>query len=193
MEIFQLAEKYTGGDVDTLKEAMVDLEIDPLQDSLGDEDTAKIDAHFQRLALPEPVTTPKAPPTDDQVLALAESAGVDLDAVMQAAERLGELEALVLWVESYQELVHDQRIKDNAKQQFEIDRLEGKEQELASRLSAAVNRPSPNFQEIYDRLGIKTPQTVTELATWDGTPDGESEPDFLRNARSALKTLRGVV
>ena len=124
--------------------------------------------------------------TDDDILDLAESTGIDLDVVMGAAAHLENLEALVKWVEAYKELESEQEIKNSARQQFELDQLRKKEQELGERLNAAINKPAVNVSAIRQRLGVKVPQGVTKLGKWDGKPESENEPDFLKNARAAL-------
>jgi hypothetical protein len=177
-----LAEKYTGGDIEALQETMIEvLSIDPTRE-LTEAEIEQIEAHFNGgLALPG--TTPL---NDDDVLAIAETTGIDLGVVMQASERLGSLEDLVQWVESYQWFARSHQIQENAKQQFEIDRLEGKEKELADRLAAAVDRSSPDFNKIRASLGFKLPKAVERMA------DEEHEPDFLKSARTALKAQRGM-
>jgi hypothetical protein len=183
MQLSNLAEKYTGSDLEALQETMIEvLNIDPTRE-LTEAEIEQIEAHFNGgLALPDAA----AAVTDDDVLAIAETSGVDLDVVMQASERLGSLEDLVQWVESYQDLARVHQIKENAKQQFEIDRLEGKEKELADRLAAAVERSSPDFNKIRASLGFKLPKAVERMA------DEEHEPDFLKSARTALKAQRGM-
>jgi hypothetical protein len=124
--------------------------------------------------------------TDDDILDLAESTGIDLDVVMGAAAHLENLEALVKWVEAYKELESEQEIKNSARQQFELDQLRKKEQELGERLNAAINKPAVNVSAIRQRLGVKVPQGVTNLGKWDGKPESENEPIFLKKARAAL-------
>jgi hypothetical protein len=124
--------------------------------------------------------------TDDDILDLAESTGIDLDVVMGAAAHLENLEALVKWVEAYKELESEQEIKNSARQQFELDQLRKKEQELGERLNAAINKPAVNVSAIRQRLGVKVPQGVTNLGKWDGKPESENEPNFLKKARAAL-------
>jgi hypothetical protein len=125
-------------------------------------------------------------PTDDDIIGLAESTGVDLDVVMSAAVHVESLEALVQWVEAYKKLEDEQRIKDSAKQQFELDQLRKKEQELGERLNAAINKPAVNTNSIRQQLGLVVPKSVTNLGKWDGKPGSENEPDFLKNARAAF-------
>lgn len=124
--------------------------------------------------------------TDDDILDLAESTGIDLDVVMGAAAHLENLEALVKWVEAYKELESEQEIKNSARQQFELDQLRKKEQEIGERLNAAINKPAVNVSAIRQRLGVKVPQGVTNLGKWDGKPESENEPNFLKKARAAL-------
>jgi hypothetical protein len=75
--------------------------------------------------------------TDEEILNVAESTNVDLDIIMSAAMHVENLEALVQWVEEYKRLESEQEIKDSARQQFELDQLLQKEQELGERLNAA--------------------------------------------------------
>jgi hypothetical protein len=124
--------------------------------------------------------------TDDDILDLAESTGIDLDVVMGAAAHLENLEALVKWVEAYKELESEQEIKNSARQQFELDQLRKKEQEIGERLNAAINKPAVTVSAIRQRLGVKVPQGVTNLGKWDGKPESENEPIFLKKARAAL-------
>lgn len=124
--------------------------------------------------------------TDDEILDLAESTGVDLDVVMSAAAHIESMEALVQWVEEYKKLEDEQRIKDSAKQQFELDQLRKKEQELGERLNAALNKPAVNTNLIRQQLGVKVPTGVSQLGKWDGLPGTSGEPDFLKNARAAF-------
>jgi hypothetical protein len=131
-------------------------------------------------------TTGQLTVTDDEILDLAASTGVELDVVMSAAEHVESLEALVKWVEKYKQLEEEQAIEDSARQQFELDQLRKKEQELGERLNAAINKPAVNVAAIRQRLGVKTPQSVTNLGKWDGKPGSSNEPDFLKNARAAF-------
>jgi hypothetical protein len=124
--------------------------------------------------------------TDDDILDLAESTGIDLDVVMGAAAHVENLEALVKWVEAYKELECEQEIKNSARQQFELDQLRKKEQELGERLNAAINKPAVNVSAIRQQLGVKVPQGVTNLGKWDGKPGSSNEPDFLKKARAAM-------
>ena len=124
--------------------------------------------------------------TDDEILDVAESTGVDLDIIMSAAMHVETLEALVQWVEEYKRLESEQEIKDSARQQFELDQLRQKEQQLGERLNAALNKPVVNVAAIRQRLGVRTPQEVMNLGKWDGLPGSSGEPDFLKNARAAF-------
>jgi hypothetical protein len=80
--------------------------------------------------------------TDEEILDVAESTGIDLDIIMSAAMHVENLEALVQWVEEYKRLESEQEIKDSARQQFELDQLRQKEQQLGERLNAALNKPA---------------------------------------------------
>jgi hypothetical protein len=124
--------------------------------------------------------------TDDDILDVAASTGVDLDVVMNAAAHVADLEALVKWVEVYKELEDEQRIKDSAKQQFELDQLRKKESQLGNRLTAALNKTPVNTSFIRERLGVAVPKTVTKLGNWDGKVDSENAPDFLKTARAKV-------
>lgn len=124
--------------------------------------------------------------TDEEILNVAESTDVDLDIIMSAAMHVENLEALVQWVEEYKRLESEQEIKDSARQQFELDQLLQKEQELGERLNAAITKPAVNVAVIRQRLGVKTPQGVTNLGKWDGLPESFGEPDFLKTARAAF-------
>jgi hypothetical protein len=105
---------------------------------------------------------------------------------MSAAMHVENLEALVQWVEEYKRLESEQEIKDSARQQFELEQLRKKEQELGERLNAAINKPTINVAAIRQRLGVKTPQSVTNLGKWDGNTGAANEPDFLKKARAAF-------
>jgi hypothetical protein len=177
----ELAQDYVGGNFEALEEILIDLGIDPEKDELTVEEARAARNYFRDLE-----GRAIAPVSDDDVLAIAETTGIDLSVVMQASERLDSLEDLVQWVESYQGFARACQIKENAKQQFEIDRLEGKEKELADRLAAAVDRSSPDFNKIRASLGFKLPKAVERMA------DEEHEPDFLKSARTALKAQRGM-
>ena len=124
--------------------------------------------------------------TDEEILNVAESTGVDLDIVMSAAMHVENLEALVQWVEEYKRLESEQEIKDSARQQFELDQLRKKEQQLGERLNAALNKPAVNTSVIRQQLGVKVPAGVSNLGKWDGKPGTAGEPDFLKNARAAF-------
>ena len=124
--------------------------------------------------------------TDEEILDVAESTGIDLDIIMSAAMHVENLEALVQWVEGYKRLESEQEIKDSARQQFELDQLRQKEQQLGERLNAALNKPVVNTSVIRQQLGVKVPQSVSLLGKWDGLPGSDGEPDFLKNARVAF-------
>ncbi len=124
--------------------------------------------------------------TDEEILDVAESTGIDLDIIMSAAMHVENLEALVQWVEEYKRLESEQEIKDSARQQFELDQLRQKEQQLGERLNAALNKPAVNVAVIRQCLGVRTPQGVMNLGKWDGLPGSSGEPDFLKQARAAF-------
>jgi hypothetical protein len=124
--------------------------------------------------------------TDDDILDVAASTGVNLDVVMNAAAHVADLEALVKWVEVYKELEDEQAIRDSAREQFEIDQLRKKESQLGDRLNAALNKAPVNTNLIRERLGVAVPKSVTKLGLWDGKVDSENAPDFLKSARAKV-------
>jgi hypothetical protein len=174
---------------------LLDLGIDPDKKDFTESECNRIRQHIASMgatkALPtgEPdnaATNGHLTVTDDEILGVAESTGVDLDIVMSAAMHVENLEALVQWVEEYKRLESEQEIKDSARQQFELEQLRKKEQELGERLNAAINKPTINVAAIRQRLGVKTPQSVTNLGKWDGNTGAANEPDFLKKARAAF-------
>jgi hypothetical protein len=174
---------------------LLDLGIDPDKKDFTESECDRIRQHIASMgatkALPtgEPdnaATNGHLTVTDDEILGVAESTGVDLDIVMSAAMHVENLEALVQWVEEYKRLESEQEIKDSARQQFELEQLRKKEQELGERLNAAINKPTINVAAIRQRLGVKTPQSVTNLGKWDGNTGAANEPDFLKKARAAF-------
>jgi hypothetical protein len=124
--------------------------------------------------------------TDDDILDVAASTGVDLDVVMNAAAHVADLEALVQWVEVYKELEDEQAIRDSAREQFELDQLRKKESQLGERLTTALNKTPVNTSLIRERLGVTVPSSVTKLGNWDGKVDSENAPDFLKSARAKV-------
>ena len=124
--------------------------------------------------------------TDDDILDIAASTGVDLDVVMNAAAHVADLEALVKWVEVYKELEDEQAIRDSAREQFELDQLRKKESQLGERLTTALNKTPVNTSLIRERLGVTVPSSVTKLGNWDGKVDSENAPDFLKSARAKV-------
>ena len=185
-------------DQDVFDTLLLNLDIDPDASELTDTECERIRQHIADMgaskALPcgNPVNGNADIPnaglavTDDDVLGLAEATGVDLDIVMSAAAHVEDLEALVKWVEAYQELESEQAIKDSARQQFELDQLRKKETELTDRLNSALTKTKPDVNKIRQRLGVKVPTSVTKLGKWNGTVNAEGEPDFLKQAREAL-------
>jgi len=186
-------------DIYEFESLLLDLNIDPDQEEYSDEEISRIDAERnQNAGSKQPLPASNGnnngyiekslaiTPTDDDILEIAASTGVDLDVVMSAAAHVENLEALVRWVEEYKKLEDGQRIKDSAKQQFELDQLREKEQELGERLNAAIDKPAVNVSTIRQRLGVKVPQCVTNLGKWDGKSGSEKEPDFLKKARAAM-------
>jgi hypothetical protein len=106
---------------------------------------------------------------------------------MSAAAHVADLEALVKWVEAYQELKDEQAIKDSAREQFELDQLRKRETVLGERLNSALTKAKPNVNQIRQRLGVKVPAKVTNLGAWNGKVNDPNEPDFLKKAREAFK------
>jgi hypothetical protein len=180
---------------DTFDTMLLDLNIDPDKTDFTDEECDRIRQHIASMgatkALPtgEPdnaATNGHLTVTDDEILGVAESIGVDLDIVMSAAMHVENLEALVQWVEEYKRLESEQEIKDSARQQFELDQLRKKEQQLGERLNATLNKPAVNTSVIRQQLGIKVPVGVSNLGKWDGKPGTAGEPDFLKDARATF-------
>lgn len=177
---------------------LLDLGIDPDASELTDNECDRIRQHIADMgaskALPcgEDVNANADIPssdlavTDDDVLELAEATGVDLDVVMSAAAHVEDLEALVKWVEAYKEIESEQAIKDSARQQFELDQLRKRENELGDRLNAALTKATPDVSKIRQRLGVKVPAKVTNLGAWNGKVGDPNEPDFLKKAREAF-------
>lgn len=124
--------------------------------------------------------------TDDDILDVAASTGVDLDVVMNAAAHVADLEALVKWVEVYKELEDEQAIRDSAREQFELDQLRKKESQLGERLTTALNKTPVNTALIRERLGVVVPESITKLGNWDGKVDSKDAPDFLKSARAKV-------
>lgn len=187
---------YVNADAfDTL---LLDLGIDPDASELTDNECDRIRQHIADMgaskALPcgEDVNVNADIPnsdlavSDDDVLELAETTGVDLDVVMSAAAHVEDLEALVKWVEAYKEVEAEQAIKDSARQQFELDQLRKRESELGERLNAALTKSTPDVSKIRQRLGVKVPAKVTNLGAWNGKVGDPNEPDFLKKAREAF-------
>jgi hypothetical protein len=185
-------------DQDKFDTMLLNLDINPNKNELNDEDVEKVRQYEAKKkannALPGSTSgnghhsesNGQLAPTDDDILELAASTGVELDVVMSAAEHVESLEALVKWVEKYKQLEEEQAIEDSARQQFELDQLRKKEQELGERLNAAINKPAVDVAAIRQRLGVRTPQGVKNLGKWDGKPGSVGEPDFLKNARVAF-------
>jgi hypothetical protein len=188
---------YTDQDIfDTL---LLNLNIDPDASELTDTECDRIRQHIADMgaskALPfasanadinADINDSNLAVTDDDVLELAETTGVDLDVVMSAAAHVEDLEALVKWVEAYQELESEQAIKESVRQQFELDQLRKKETELGERLNAALTKSKPDVNKIRQRLGVKVPTSVSRLGTWNGKVNDANEPDFLKKAREAF-------
>lgn len=189
-------------DQDLFDTLLLNLDIDPDKAELNDEEVSRLRAHIAEKgaskALPcsesendnvdADIPDVSLTVTDDDVLELAETTGVDLDVVMNAAAHVEDLEALVKWVEAYQELESEQAIKESAKQQFNLDQLRKKETELTDRLNSALTKTKPDVNKIRQRLGVKVPASVSRLGTWNGKADDANEPDFLKKARQAFST-----
>ena len=123
-------------DQDVFDTLLLNLNIDPDASDLNDNECDRIRNHIADMGASKALPSASANAdinaemgnsdlavTDDDVLELAESTGVDLDIVMNAAAHVEDLEALVKWVEAYQELESEQAIKESARQQFELDQL----------------------------------------------------------------------
>ncbi|MBD2016167.1 hypothetical protein H6F96_19610 [Microcoleus sp. FACHB-53] len=187
-------------DQDVFDTLLLNLDIDPDASELTDNECDRIRQHIAEMgaskALPASensnanvdIGNSDLAVTDDDVLDLAETTGVDLDVVMSAAAHVEDLEALVKWVEAYQELESEQTIKESAKQQFNLDQLRKKETELTDRLNSALTKTKPDVKKIRQRLGVKVPASVSRLGTWNGKADDANEPDFLKKARQAFST-----
>jgi hypothetical protein len=190
-------------DQDVFDTLLLNLDIDPDASDLTDTECDRIRNHIADMgaskALPSAVNAninadignsdlavTDDNVSDDDVLALAEATGVDLDVVMNAAAHVEDLEALVKWVEAYQELESEQAIKDSARQQFELDQLRKRESELGERLNAALTKSKPDVNKIRQRLGVKVPTSVSNLGVWNGKAGDANEPDFLKKAREAF-------
>jgi hypothetical protein len=137
-----------------------------------------------------------APPTDDDVLAIAEGSNIELDVVMQAAENCNTLRLLVMWAEEYQRQKSEvqeekaiEAIRESVKRRIELEKLTQKEQELQERLVSALTpaaSATPSISDIEKMLGIETPESVRNLAK-SKYIDAKA-PDFLSQARRLLQT-----
>ena len=184
----QAMDKFGYTSIDDFDTLLLDLEIEPETEELTPQQMDAI-AHWiaNHRGLP---TSVEESITDDGILAVVENTGVELDVVMEAANHLESLEALVRWVEEYKACEAEALIKESAKQQFEIDQLRKKEAQLSDRLQSAISKKSPDVNAIKSQLGIATPQNVTQMGKWNGKAHGEGEPDFLKNARVLFNTTR---
>lgn len=201
-----LLEQRNITDINEFESMLLDLEIDPDKDEYCEDEVKRIDEELSRKAGSQQTLLAannsnsnghneklsSLAPTDDEILEVAESTGVDLEVVLSAAAHVENLEALVRWVEAYKELESEQAIKDSARQQFEIDQLRKKERELGERLNAAINKPKPDINTIRQQLGVKVPTAVTKLGKWDGKPESKNEPDFLKAARTAFAKIQAT-
>jgi len=188
-------------DQDVFDTLLLNLNIDPDVSELTDNECDRIRQHIADMGASKALPSASANAdinadmgnsdlavTDDDVLELAESTGVDLDVVMSAAAHVADLEALVKWVEAYQELKDEQAIKESARQQFELDQLRKRETELGDRLNSALTKEKPDVTKIRQRLGVKVPTSVSNLGAWNGKINDPNEPDFLKKARAAFAT-----
>lgn len=185
-------------DQDVFDTLLLNLDIDPDASELTDNECDRIRQQIAELgaskALPASensnanadIPNSDLAVSDDDVLDLAGTTGVDLEVVMSAAAHVADLEALVKWVEVYKELEDEQAIRDSAREQFELDQLRKKESELGDRLSSALNKTPVNTALIRERLGVSVPKAVSKLGNWDGKADSENAPDFLKKAREAF-------
>jgi hypothetical protein len=206
MKKVALLEQRNITDINEFESMLLDLEIDPDKDEYPEEEVKRIDEELSRKIGNQQTLLAannsngneyneqslSLAPTDDEILEVAESTGVDLDVVLSAAAHVENLEALVRWVEAYKELESEQAIKDSARQQFEIDQLRKKERELDERLNAAINKPKPDINTIRQQLGVKVPTAVTNLGKWNGKPENKNEPDFLKTARMAFAKIQAT-
>lgn len=189
----QVMKKFGFTDADDFDALLLDLAIDPEAAELTEAEVLTVKSHATSLtALPAPQEAKSGnvhghlAVTDDEILSVAESTGIDLDIVMSAAMHVENLEALVRWVEEYKRLESEQEILDSARQQFELDQLRKKESELGDRLNAALNKAPVNTNLIRERLGVTVPKSITKLGNWDGKPGTVGEPDFLKSARAKV-------
>jgi hypothetical protein len=186
-------------DQDVFDTLLLNLDIDPDASDLTDNECDRIRKHIADMGASKALPSASANAdinadignsdlavTDDDLLELAEATGVDLDVVMSAAAHVEDLEALVKWVEAYQELEDEQAIKESAREQFELDQLRKKETELGERLNAALTKSKPDVNKIRQRLGVKVPTSVSNLGAWNGKVNDVNEPDFLKKAREAF-------
>lgn len=135
---------------------------------------------------PEKIEETSLAVTDDDILEIVSTTGVDLDVVMNAAAHVADFKALVKWVEVYKELEDEQAIKDSAREQFELDKLRKEESQLTERLNAALTKSPVNTARIRERLGVAVPQSITKLGKWDGKTDSKDAPDFLKSTQAAI-------
>jgi hypothetical protein len=194
----QALDEFGYTSIDEFDTLLLDLKIDPDASELTEKECDRIRQHIADLgtskALPASenvnanadIGNSDLAVSDDDVLELAETTGVDLDVVMSAASHVEDLEALVKWVEAYKEIESEQAIKDSARQQFELDQLRKKETELGERLNSALTKTTPDINKIHQRLGIKVPTSVSNLGAWNGKVNAKNEPDFLKKAREAF-------
>lgn len=135
---------------------------------------------------PEKIEETSLAVTDDDILEIVSTTGVDLDVVMNAAAHVADFKSLVKWVEVYKELEDEQAIKDSAREQFELDKLRKEESQLTERLNVALTKSPVNTARIRERLGVAVPQSITKLGKWDGKTDSKDAPDFLKSTQAAI-------
>lgn len=121
-------------------------------------------------------------PTDDDILNLAETTGVELNAIMQAAEQVETLGQLVLWVEEYKRQQSERQIRESVRRRLDLEELASQKQQLSDRLVAAINKKAPDTDQIAKTLGLELPPEVNNLAQ----PDSDWQKDFLSMARQAV-------
>ncbi|HEY9830724.1 MAG TPA: hypothetical protein V6D26_09100, partial [Stenomitos sp.] len=107
----ELMTKYNYSDLDVFDTLLLNLDIDPDASELTDNECERIRQHIADMGAAKALSSADNASadianagltvTDDDVLELAETTGVDLDVVMSAAAHVEDLEALVKWVEAY--------------------------------------------------------------------------------------------
>lgn len=180
--------------LEAIESAMDELDIDFTKDSYTAEEVSNLDTHFSSQELLA-LEGPSLAVTDDEILAVAERTNIELDVVMQAAQKCQTLSFLVKWAEEYQSqksAIEQEKaslaIKESVSRHIELENLTHQEKDLQARLVSALTPTSstiPSVSDIEKMLGIETPESARSLAKSDYT--GEEAPDFLLQARSLIK------